>query len=269
MLNRGQLIALKRNPEFLERQKFAGSVVAKAHQRVFELMHNRTEGLTIARLGEEIEKIITSANCQPTFLGYRGFPSVACASLNKEIVHGFCNRKTLLKEGDVLKIDIGATNKGSIADCAVTYVYGKPKTEAVAQLLLSCQGALKDAIAQVKVGNTIGQLSKAIYDRSRKDGFGVITLFGGHGICVDTLHAPPFIPNKGKETDGVHLQPGMAIAIEPMFVIGSNTKTKILTDKWTVVTKEVGAHFEHSVTLDADGNRHIITEHGIEAQDMI
>jgi len=100
-----------------------------------------------------------------------------------------------------------------------------------------------------------------------RDGFGVIVNFGGHGIDYNKLHADPFIPNKSSVNEGVTMQAGMSIAIEPMFVLGKNVKTKTLSDKWTVITHDIGCHFEHSISLDEDGNRHIITEHGISAKD--
>lgn len=265
---KGELVVLK-DKLWLKRQKHAGRVIAKTHQEFFAMMKSMASGLTLSKLGEIADEVIRKNDCTPTFLGYKGFPSVICASLNKEMVHGFATRDIELKEGDVLKIDIGATYEGAISDCAVTYVYGKPKSDKVAKMLVSCQEALHDAIKVVEPGRRIGEIGRAIFERSKQDGFGVITLFGGHGINYDQLHAPPFVPNKSRADECVTIQPGMSIAIEPMFVLGKNTKTKLGKDKWTVFTRDIGCHYEHSVTLDEDGHKHIITEHGISAKDFV
>lgn len=267
MQDNGEIVELK-DGLWLERQKYAGSIVAKAHKLIFSMIKGKASGLTLNSLGMAAEDVIRSNKCTPTFLNYKGFPSPICASVNKEIVHGFSNRDIELKNGDVLKIDIGATFEGAIGDCAVTYLVGKPKSDKVIAMLLSCQNALHDAIKIVEPGRRIGEIGKAIWERSKNDNFGVITLFGGHGINYDTLHASPFVPNKSKSDEGIVMQPGLSIAIEPMFVLGKNTNTKTLADNWTVITRDIGCHFEHSVTLDEDGKRHIITEHGIDVKNF-
>lgn len=267
MIQRGDVIPLK-DDLWLNRQRFAGGVVAKVHKEIYAMIKGKSANLSLIHIGDLARDIITSNNCTPTFLNYNGFPGVICSSLNEEIVHGY-PRDIVLKEGDVLKIDVGATFEGAIGDCAVTYLYGKPKSDKVFLLLKSCQEALNIAISMVKVGNKIGQIGSAIYQKSRDDGFGVIDKYGGHGINYNKLHAFPFVPNKSKSDDGVTIQPGLSIAIEPMFVIGSNTNTKTLKDGWTIITKDIGAHFEHSVTLDKDGKLHIITDHGIDVNDYI
>ena len=264
--SKSEIIVLK-DKDWLVRQKIAGRVVAKAHNEIYAMLKGMASNLTLSKLNGLVEDLIRSNSCTPTFLNYRGFPSTICASLNNELVHGTGTRDIVLKDGDVLKIDIGATFEGAIGDCAVTYVYGKIKNPEIGRMLISCQCALYDAINLVEPGRRVGEIGKAIWDRSKNDGFGVIVDFGGHGINYDKLHADPFIPNKSASSDGVTVQAGMSIAIEPMFVLGKNSKTKTLTDKWTVITHDIGCHFEHSVTLDEDGGRHIITEHGISAKD--
>ena len=266
--NKGEVITLK-DKLWLNRQKYAGRVVAKTHQEFAAMMRGRSAHLTLKKLSKIADEILRKNNCIPTFLDYRGFPSVICTSLNKELVHGFATRDIELQEGDVLKIDIGATFEKAIADCAVTYIYGKAKNDKILKMLVSCQDALHDAIEAMEPGRCLGEISNAIWKRGKADGFGVITDFGGHGLDYDKLHAAPFVPNKARITDGITLQPGISIAIEPMFVLGKNTNTKILKDKWTVVTRDIGCHYEHSVTLDEMGHRHIMTEHGICAKDFI
>lgn len=267
MINKGELIPLK-DKLWLTKQKHAGRVVAKSHQEIFEMIKGMASGLSLKVLGDVVEEIIRKNDCTPTFLNYQGFPSPICTSLNNEIVHGFA-RDIKLQDGDVLKVDIGATFEGAIADCAFTYIFGKLKNPEVGRMLVSCQQALYDAIEVVKPGNKIGVIGKVIWERSKTDGFGVITTYGGHGISYNKLHDSPFISNKSSENLGVTIQPGMSIAIEPMFVLGSNTNTKTLKDKWTVVTKSIGCHYEHSITLDDDGNLHIITDHGLSAKSFL
>jgi methionyl aminopeptidase len=266
LTNKSEIVVLK-DKDWLARQKIAGRVVAKAHQEIYAMIKGTASNLTLSSLNSSVEGLIRQNKCTPTFLNYRGFPSSICASLNTELVHGMGTRDIQLQNGDVLKVDIGATFEGAIGDCAVTYIYGKPKNNEVLRLLVSCQDALSDAIALVEPGRRIGELGRAIFNRSKSDGFGVVIDFGGHGIEYNKLHADPFVPNKSSVNDGVTMQPGMSIAIEPMFVLGKNVKTKTLADKWTVITHDIGCHFEHSITLDEDGNRHIITNHGISARE--
>jgi methionyl aminopeptidase len=266
MTQKSEIIVLK-DKEWLERQKIAGRVVAKAHQEIYAMLKGMASGLTLAALNSAVEDLIRRNNCVPTFLGYRGFPASICASMNNELVHGIGTRNIQLKNGDVLKVDIGATFEGAIGDCAVTYIYGKAKNPEVVRMLVSCQDALYDAISLVEPGHRIGELGKAIWEKAKGDGFGVIVDYGGHGIDENKLHADPFISNKSSSNDGVIIQPGMSIAIEPMFVLGKNIRTKVLTDKWTVITHDIGCHFEHSITLDEEVNRHIITDHGISVRE--
>ncbi len=265
---RGEVITLK-DGLWLKRQKCAGRVVVKVHREFYAMMRGRSAHLSLSKMGDMASEIIRKNDCTPTFLNYRGFPSTICTSLNKELVHGFATRDIELQDGDVLKVDIGTTFEGAIADCAVTYIYGNAKNDRILKMLVSCQNALYDAIKVFEPGRRLGEVSSAIWQRGKKDGFGVVTEFGGHGLDYDKLHAAPFVANKSKITDGVIIQPGMSIAIEPMFVLGKNSNTKILNDRWTVVTHDIGCHYEHSVTLDNDGHQHIMTDHGICAKDFV
>jgi methionyl aminopeptidase len=260
----GEIISLK-DQLWLRRQKIAGNVLSNLHREIFSMM-KRKSSITLNDLGKFSDEFIRHNDCTPTFYQYRGFPGCICTSLNKELVHGI-PRDIVLKEGDVLKVDIGTTFEGAIADCAVTYVYGKP-SEQISKLLISCQEALSEAIQSVKIGSRIGIIGKTIFEKSKKDGFGVISTYGGHGIGYNKLHDNPFVPNKSKEDEGIVIQPGLSIAIEPMFVIGNNTHTRLNSDGWTVLTKEIGAHFEHSITIDENEQLHIITEHGIDARNF-
>src|SRR5690606_23927433 len=212
MERRGDFVVLK-DDLWIKRQKHAGRVVAKSHQEIYPMIKGMSKGLTLKQIGEVVNEVIQKNDCTPTFLGYNGFPSVVCASINHELVHGFA-RDIELQPGDVVKIDIGATFEGAIGDCAVTYVYGKPKSEKILQMLLACQDSLRDAIAVVKPGNRLGEIGKAIWEKSRTSGFGVITDFGAHGIDYHKLHSHPFVKNKGKSDEGIVMEPGLSIRSE-------------------------------------------------------
>jgi methionyl aminopeptidase len=264
----GELISLKDN-DWLKRQLIAGKVLSSIHREIFGLMKGTATNLYLSDLDAIAKNTILQSNCTPTFYKYKGFPSTICTSLNKELVHGFSNRKIRLEQGDVLKVDIGVTFEGAIADCAFTYIYGKVKSQDHIKLLISCQDSLNSSISLLKPGVKIGVIGNSIFKKGSDDGFGVITDYGGHGLDYNTLHTTPFIPNKSREDECIIVQPGLAIAIEPMFVLGKNTRTRVMADKWTVMTADIGAHFEHSVTFDQDGNKHIITDHKLSAKDFI
>jgi methionyl aminopeptidase len=265
-LRKGEIITLKDNV-WLQRQKTAGKVLADLHNELFQMIKVGYKK-PLYHLDAFANNFILSNNCTPSFYQYNGFPSSICVSINKELVHGFGNRDIILKEGDVVTIDAGTTFQGAIADCAISYVVGQPKNDSIVKLLTSCQNSLNNAIGVFSPGKTIGDIGEAISKVGKEDGFGVIVNYGGHGLDYDTLHTSPFVSNDGKSGEGISIQPGMSIAIEPMFVLGKNIRTKILRDNWTVITNDIGVHFEHSVTLDEEGKCHIITEHGITVKDM-
>jgi methionyl aminopeptidase len=263
---RGDIVTLK-DGEWLRRQKAAGEVICHIHQTIGKMVKEH-QPINLKEIENFAHEYILSHRCTNAFYQYKGFPGKMCCSLNTELVHGVA-KDYLLKDGDVVKIDLGANFEGAIADCAFTYVYGKPKTEQIGKLLVACQRALNEAIDEVEVGKRIGSIGKKIFSVSKETGFGVIVEFGGHGIDYNKLHSSPFVPNKSRDDDSVVIQPGLSIAIEPMFVIGNNTNTKTLADKWTVITKEIGAHYEHSVTIDEDGKKHIITNHGLDIKEFL
>jgi methionyl aminopeptidase len=256
------------NNEWLVRQKYAGEVVAELHRYFFSKFISRSN-ITTKSLDAYARDFIISKNCQPTFYKYKGFPGNICISIDNALVHGFAEKEIEIQEGNVVKIDIGATFEGAIADCAFTYMYGTPKDPRIPNLFISCQNALNKSIEQVYPGNKTGAIGSVIYEEGKNNNFGVITAYGGHGLDYNKLHTPPFISNKAKLTDGIVIEAGMALAIEPMFVLGDNINTRVSAwDKWSVYTKDIGVHFEHSVTLDQEGNRHIIANHGLDAKEF-
>lgn len=251
-----QLIVLK-DHNWFEKQKFAGSVVATCLKSVKSLIEQQTPNLSLKDLEAECEKIMEEAKCIPTFKNYKGFPGSICTSVNNCLVHGIPT-KYMLQPGDVVSIDIGATFDGVIGDAAITCIYGAPKHKEHTRLIDTCWGALYAAIKSVVIGNQIGCIGDAIHNYVKTSGFHLITNYGGHGLAHNTLHAQPFVPNKSKRNEGIRIQHGLSIAIEPMLAIGS-AKTITTNDGWTVKTKDISAHVEHTIFVGED-RVHVMTE---------
>ncbi len=241
------LIRLKDN-NWLEKQRVAGRIAAET---LLLLAGDVIKGgsYTTQQLNDKGEKYIEKNGGICTFKGYKGFPAGVCISVNKEVVHGI-PKNYELQDGDIISFDLGVTYKGAIADTAITCIYGKAKSDRHRQLLKLTEESLMKGIEAVKVGDRVGVIGKAIYKHAHSQ-FGVINNYGGHGLDWDTPHAAPFIENRSDETRGIRIQPGLAIAIEPMLVLGS-TATTTLDDGWTVVTPDLSAHFEHSIFVHED-----------------
>jgi methionyl aminopeptidase len=222
-------------------------------------------GITTYELDQMAEKAITDAGHIPTFKGYRGFPATVCASVNEEVVHGIPSKKKVLKDGDILSLDIGVSVRrmvdgkpfNFIGDTAMTVPIGTV-TKAVQNLLDATQRSLYEAIKVAKAGATLDQIGGAVEDVGKEGAYGIVRDYGGHGIGPD-YHEDPFIFNyrTGSKTK---LKPGMVIAIEPMFNQGGD-KVRTKPDGWTVVTQDYrpSAHFEHSLLI-TDGDAEILTK---------
>lgn len=244
------IINLK-DSSWLDRQKVAGTCVASVLRKINQVILDKTPNVSLKDLEQIAVDEIVSFGCTPTFQGYNGFPGAICLSVNKQLVHGIPT-SYILQEGDVVKFDVGATYEGVIADAAATAIYGEPKSSLHTELIRICKGALEAAIGVVQVGKQIGCIGNAIHKYvSSKSCFNVVTRYGGHGIDENTPHAPPFVANKAKTNEGIRIQPGLTIAIEPMVVIGGTT-TRVASDGWTVLTSDIGAHFEASIYVDSD-----------------
>lgn len=242
------LIKLK-NQDWLKKQRVAGKVVAGTLLLLEDAVKSRTT-LTMKQLNSLAEQYIEKHNCQATFKNYKGFPAGVCISINKHLVHGIPTDYQL-EDGDVVSFDLGATYEGAIADSALTCIYGTPKSEEHVRLVNATETALNKGIEAIKVGNRLGCIGNAISKYVRSENFGLVNNYGGHGLDWDIPHAAPFVANKAELEDGIRIQPGLAIAIEPMLVIGSPA-TKTLSDGWTVVTENIGCHYEHSVFIHED-----------------
>ena len=191
-------------------------------------------------------------------MGYHGFPASICTSVNEEIVHGIPSNR-VLHDGDIVKVDVGATIEGFIGDAAVSMPVGEVAPEAVT-LMEDTRLSLEAGIKAAQPGGRVGDIGAVVQAYGESRGYGVVREFVGHGVGR-FLHEDPQVPNYGKAGMGPLLRVGMCIAIEPMFNLG-DWHTKILDDEWTVITADgqLSAHFEHSIAITEDGPE-ILTVH--------
>lgn len=212
-------------------------------------------GISTGDLDELAEEFIRShEGATPAFKGLYGFPGSICASVNQEIVHGIPSKKRVLKEGDIISIDVGVGYKGYFTDSATTVPVGTISPEAQ-RLLDVTRASLEAGIEAAKPGNHIGDIGAAVQSVVEAAGFSVVRDLVGHGIGVE-FHEEPQVPNYGKPKRREKLVPGLTIAIEPMVNVGGPA-TKTLADRWTIVTLDgsLSAHFEHTVAITEDGAR--------------
>lgn len=248
-----------KNEDWLKKQRVAGKIAASTLS-MLELCIKNKDTRSVLELNNVAEHMIEDAGGSCTFKGYKGFPTGVCISINKHLVHGIPNDYKL-QEGDVISFDLGVTIEGAIADTAITCIYGNPKLELHTKLLKATEDSLMKGIAAVAVGKRLGCIGNAIYKSARGDGFAVVTKYGGHGLDWNIPHAAPFVENKAELDQGIRIQAGLAIAIEPMLVLNS-PETRVLSDGWTVATNDIGAHFEHSIFVHPN-HVEIITDRGL------
>ena len=214
-------------------------------------------GLSTADVNHFVEKTIRDAGMIPTFLGYGGFPASACVSVNEEVVHGIPDKKRILREGDIVSVDVGSTYKGYVSDAARTYAVGEISEEA-RHLIDATRNSFFAGLEFCKVGCRLSDISHAIQASAEGEGFSVIRDYVGHGVGQQ-MHEDPQIPNFGKAGRGPRLAKGMVFAIEPMICEGTyNVRT--LSNDWTVVTLDgkLSAHYENTVVI-TDGEPELLT----------
>lgn len=196
------------------------------------------------------DKRISQLNAKPAFKGYRGFPATACVSVNEEIVHGIPGNR-ILKDGDIVSVDIGAFYNNFYGDACCTYYVGSVSADAK-RLVEATKKALYMGIEQCRRGNRLGQVSKAIYDVAVENNLGVIRTFVGHGIGR-SLHEDPQVPNYVGPWSSFILDKGLVLSLEPMFCLG-DYRVSIMKDGWTAITRDrsLASHFEHTVAVTDD-----------------
>ncbi|MBI3393398.1 MAG: type I methionyl aminopeptidase [Nitrospirae bacterium] len=237
----------------LEIEKVAAS--ARIVADVLESLREHVRpGVATSDLDRLAEEAIRREGGKPAFKGYHGYPATLCTSVNEQVVHCIPRRETVLKEGDIVGLDLGVYRDGYYGDAAVTLPVGRISAEAQ-RLLDVTERALYEGIHAVVPGNRVSDISAAVQSFAEARGFSVVTDFVGHGIGRE-LHEDPQVPNFGPPGQGPRLKPGMVLAIEPMINAGKG-ETKVLGDRWTVVTADgsLSAHFEHTVAVTDQGPR--------------
>lgn len=243
-----------KNDREISKMKNAGRIAANALKLAGKALE---PGMSTLDLDFIIEKYIRSQGAVPSFLNYGGFPNSACISVNNVVIHGIPNKNCILKNGDIVSIDVGAFFDGFHGDTAFTFPCGDISSE-TKRLLDTTRDSLMEGIKKAVVGNRIGDIGSTIQKYVEARSYSVVRDFIGHGVGAK-LHEDPSVPNYGTPGRGVRLMPGMTIAIEPMVNEGT-CEVEVLGDRWTTVTKDgrLSAHFEHSVAI-TDGEPIILT----------
>ena len=231
--------------DMIEAGRITGEALLIAREHV-------REGVSTYELDHVIREYIERSGAKPSFLGYNGFPASACISINDEVIHGIPSKKRILREGDIVKIDVGAFYRGFHGDSARTIPVGKVSAEAQKLIDVTRESFFR-GVEAVKIGNRIGDIGSAIQGHVESNGFSVVKKYIGHGIGRN-LHEAPDVPNFGTAGRGTRLCAGMAIAIEPMVNVGTSEVNE-LSDGWTVKTRDgsMSAHYENTVVLTSDG----------------
>lgn len=231
----------------LEKMRGAGRLVGEV---LTALAAKVAPGVSTADLDQIAERMIADAGGIPAFKGYHGYPATICSSVNEEVIHGIPSKSRVLREGDVISIDVGASLAGYFGDSAITVPVGTVSEEA-ATLLRVTEESLYKAIEVVRPGGRVSDIGHAVQQHVEAYGFSVVREFVGHGIGKQ-MHEEPQVPNYGDPGRGPRLAEGMVLAIEPMVNAGKPA-VKVLSDGWTAVTKDkrLSAHFEHTVAVTA------------------
>ena len=213
-------------------------------------------GVTTAEIDKEVYNFITKSGATPSFLNYGGFPGSACISVNEELIHGIPGKR-IVRNGDIVSVDVGAKIHGFHGDCAGTYPCGEVSEE-TKRLIAVTRQSFFEGIKYAKAGNRLGDISAAIQEYVERHGYSIVREYVGHGIGAN-LHEDPSVPNYGQAGRGPRLVKGMTLAIEPMVNAGA-AAIRVLDDDWTVVTKDgsLCAHYENTILI-TDGEPEILT----------
>ena len=238
------------------------AVMAQASQVVAEVLAVLKKAVRPGIMTDELDRLaeeeIRSRGARPAFKGYRSYPKTLCASVNEQVVHGIPSKR-VLKEGDIIGLDLGAIVDGFYGDSAVTVAVGQTN-DRITHLVRVTEEAMYLGIKQAVVGHRLSDISHVIQQHVESAGFSVVTEFVGHGIGRQ-LHEEPQVPNYGKPGQGPRLQAGMVLAIEPMVNMGK-AAVKVLEDRWTAVTVDgsLSAHFEHTIAIQLSGPPRILSQ---------
>jgi len=246
-MKESEIIVLK-SPAEIEKMRKSNRIVAEVLASIKDVARPGIATIELERLCEEELK---KRKVRPAFKGYRGYPYCLCTSVNEEVVHGMPSNR-VLREGDIISVDVGVDCDGYYGDAAITMPIGRISEQA-SRLIDVTEAALRRAIEKAQVGNRLFDISYAVQSYVEENGFSVVRAFVGHGIGRD-LHEAPQVPNFGTPGRGVRLKAGMVFAIEPMINAGGSDIV-ILDDGWTAVTKDgsLSAHFEHTIAITENG----------------
>ena len=242
------MVILKTSRE-IAKMRQAGRISQRALQAAGKAVE---PGVSTYEIDCIVREYIEKQGAAPSFLGYGGFPASACISVNNVVIHGIPSKSEILKQGDIVSIDVGAYFEGYHGDNAWTFPCGDISKEAQ-RLIDTTRESLFEGIKQAVSGNRIGDIGHAVQEYAEARSYSVVRKFVGHGVGAK-LHEDPSVPNYGMSGKGIRLLPGMTIAIEPMINQGT-FKVRILDDGWTTVTADgkLSAHFEHTVAITSDG----------------
>ena len=234
-----------KNSEQLMLMKQAGKITAEALLVARDAIH---PGVSTKDVDTKIRHFIEKCGAVPSFLGYGGFPGSACISINNEVIHGIPSHRTIIREGDIVKVDVGARFRGYNGDSARTFTVGKVSDEAL-RLISVTEKSFYEAMKFARVGYRVGDIGHAIEDFVISNGFKIVRKYVGHGVGAE-LHEEPEVPNYGTAGRGPRLYSGMTLAIEPMVNVGTED-VRVLKDGWTVVTADgsLSAHYENSIAI--------------------
>lgn len=237
--------------DWLEKQRVAGQVHAEIMTLLEHLIESRTN-LSLLEIDKLAGDEIAKRGCLATFNDYRGFPANLCISVNKQLVHGIPTDYHL-EDGDVVTFDFGITYQGAIADAAKTMIFGPPKKQWHLNIITAARKCLYNSIKALKPEEKTGAIGYSIHKTAKNAGFNVIESLGGHSLSWDSPHAFLFISNKSSREDGVRIQPGLTLAVEPLLVPGNcSTKTKLSNDGWTIYTDDISCHVEETIYVHPD-----------------
>ena len=244
-----------KNSEQLMLMRRAGKITAEALLVARDAIK---PGVSTKEVDTKIRQFIEKCGATPSFLGYNGFPGSACISIGKEVIHGIPSNKVIIREGDIVKVDVGARYRGYNGDSARTFPVGKVSDEAL-RLISVTERSFYEAMKVAKHGNRVGDIGAAIENFVISNGFSVVKEFVGHGVGAE-LHEDPQVPNYGTAGRGARLYSGMTLAIEPMVNAGGE-RVRVLKDGWTVETLDgsLSAHYENSIAI-TDGDPIILTD---------
>ena len=247
------MITIK-SPREIEAMRLAGKITAAARAFAGEMVK---PGVTTQEIDKAVQQFIKQQGAVPSFLGYNGFPGSCCISVNDEVIHGIPGKR-VLKEGDIVSIDVGAYIGGYHGDCAATFACGEISDEAK-RLIQVTEQSFYEGLRYAKEGYRVSDISAAVQRYVEKEGFSIVREYVGHGIGRN-LHEAPEVPNYGESGRGPRLLRGMTLAVEPMVNAGT-AAIRNLSDGWTVKTKDgkYSAHYENTILI-TEGDPELLTD---------